>query len=58
MRTFRVCLDLEKLKEKKKNLKSNFLSTVWFEESEKEKNREEKQKKNLSYYGKKNFFQI
>ena len=33
----RVCLDLRKLKGKKKNLKSNFLFIVWFEESQKEK---------------------
>jgi len=35
--TVRVCLDLGKLKGKKKNLKSSFLSIVWFEESQKEK---------------------
>jgi len=32
-----VCLDLEKLERKEKNLKSSFLSIVWFEESQKKK---------------------
>ena len=51
----RVCLDLGKLKGKKRNLESNFLSIVWIEESQKEKNREEKCKENLSCY-EENFF--
>ena len=46
----RVSLDLGKLEGKKKNLKSNFLSIVWFEENQKEKNREKKCKENLSCY--------
>jgi len=50
-----VCLDLEKLEGKKKILKSSFLSIVWFEESQKEKNREESCKENLSCY-EENFF--
>jgi len=37
---FRVCLDLEKLEGKEKNLESNFLSTVWFEKSYKKKKEE------------------
>jgi len=37
----RVCLDLGKLEGKKKILESSFLSIVWFEGSQKEKNREE-----------------
>jgi len=48
-------LDLEKLERKKKNLESSFLSIVWFEESQKEKNREESCKKNWSCYEEKNF---
>jgi len=43
------------LKEKKKILESCFLSIVWFEESQKEKNREESCKKNLSCYEEKFF---
>jgi len=34
----------------RKNLESNFLSIVCFEESQKEKNREKKCKENLSCY--------
>jgi len=51
----RVCLDLGKLEGKKKNLKSSFLSNVWFEKSQKEKNREENCKENLSCYEEKIF---
>ena len=36
-KSLRVCLGLEKLEGKKKNLESSFLSIVWFEESQKEK---------------------
>ena len=54
--TLRVCLDLEKLKGKKKKLKSSILSIIWFDESQKEKNREEHCKENLSYYEEKFFF--
>jgi len=35
--TFMVYLDFGKLEGKKKNLKSSFLSIVWFEKSQKEK---------------------
>ena len=45
-----MCLDLGKLEGKKKILKSSFLFIVWFEESQKEKNREESCKENLSCY--------
>ena len=45
-----MCLGLGKLEGKKKNLKSCFLSIVWFEESQKEKNREESCKENLNCY--------
>ena len=34
---FRVCLDVEKVKGKKKILESMFISIGWFEESQKEK---------------------
>jgi len=37
MCTLGLCLDLGQWEEKKKNLESNFLSIVWFEESQKEK---------------------
>ena len=53
--TLRVCLDLGKLEGKKKSLESHFLSIVWFEESQKEKNREESCKENLSCYEEKIF---
>jgi len=33
----KVYLDLGKLEEKKENLENNFLFTVWFEKSQKEK---------------------
>jgi len=39
----------------KKKLKSSFLFTIWFEESQEEKNREEKWKENLSCYEEKYF---
>jgi len=42
-------LDLTKLEGKKKILKNNFLSIVWFEESQRKKSREEKGKENLCY---------
>ena len=48
-------MDLGKLEGKKKNLESSFLSIVWFEESQKEKNREESCKENLSCYEEKIF---
>jgi len=44
-----------KIRRKGKNLKSNFLFTVWFEDSQKEKNREEKFNENLRYYEEKFF---
>ena len=51
----KVCLNFEKLEEKK-SLESYFLSIVWFEESQKErKNREKSCKENLSCYEKKIF---
>jgi len=50
-----MCLDLRKLEEKKEILESSFLSIVWFEESQKEKNRHESCKENLSCY-EENFF--
>ena len=50
-----MCLDLGKWEGKKKNLESNFFFIVWFEESQKERNREEKYKENLSCY-EENFF--
>jgi len=43
-------LDFRKLEGKKKILKSSFLFIVWFEENQKEKNREESYKENLSCY--------
>ena len=46
--SLKVCLDLEKLEGKKKGLESCFLFIVWFEESQKEKNRVESYKENLS----------
>jgi len=39
-----------KIGRKEKFFEINFLSTVWFEESQKGKNRNEKYKENLSYY--------
>jgi len=42
-----------KLEGKKKNFKSKFLSSIWFEESQRGKNREEKYEKNLNCYAKK-----
>ena len=53
--TLKVCLDLEKLEGKQKILESSFLSIIWLEESQKEKNREETYKKNLSCYEEKIF---
>ena len=50
-----MCLDFGKLEGKKKSLESYFLFIVWFEESQKEKNREESCKENLSYYEEKIF---
>ena len=50
-----MCLNFEKLEGKKFFLKNNFFSTVWFEESSNEKNKEEKYKENLSCY-EENFF--
>jgi len=52
---FLGCLDIGKLEGKKKNLESNILSIVWFDESQKKKNREESCEKNLSYYEEKIF---
>ena len=49
-------LDLEKLEGKKKNLKSNFFSIVWYfglRKVKRKKNREEKGKENLCCYEKK-----
>jgi len=45
---------LKNWKERKK-LKNSFLFIVWFMESQKEKNREESCKENLSCYEEKNF---
>jgi len=50
-----VCLDLRKLKGKKKSLESCFLFIVWFEESQKKKKRKESCKENLSCYEEKIF---
>jgi len=46
---------LENFEGKKKSLEICFLSIVWFEESQKEKNREESYKENLSCYEEKIF---
>ena len=43
------------MRRKEKKLKSSFLSIVWFEECQKEKNREKNCKENLSYYEEKIF---
>jgi len=45
-----LCSNLKKFKIKKKNLKSNFFETTWFEKSQKEKYKEK-----LRYYEEKNF---
>ena len=44
-----------KIRRKEKNLKSNFLSIVWFEECQKKKKREENCKEHLSCYEEKIF---
>ena len=54
-KALRVCLDLRKLEGKKKILESNFLSIIGFEESQKEKKREENGKENLCCYEEKFF---
>ena len=49
-------MDLEKLEGKKKNLESNFLSIVWFEESQKEQKLRGKMQENFELLWKKKFF--
>ena len=44
-----------KIERKEKLLESNFLSNVWFDESQKKRNKEEKWKENLSCYEEKFF---